>query len=161
MYRLPALLFILIASPVILRAQEIITTSRYEKTVIAGENSSGIGVLREKYGIPAHVSIISPSFGADIVLEVYRTDFRKASGSPVLLEKYSDILRKDTAEYYMLFNKEPAIIGGHAYSFDVNGTEYEIHYIKNGLVATYKISANEAFLSQDGYLLKVWRQEKK
>lgn len=161
MYRLLTLLFILVATPVILYAQEIITTSRYEKTAIAGKSFSGIDVLREKYGIPERASIISPSLGDDIVLEVYRADSRKAFGSPVLLEKYFDIFRKDPAEYYMLFDKEPEIIGGHAYSFDVNGSQYEIHYIKDGLVATYMISASEAFLSQDGYLLKVWRPEKK
>ena len=169
MYRLLSLLFILIATPSFLSAQEIIRTSRYERTGKAVEDqasiivrtSDKIEVLRERYGISPHAAIISPSLGDDIILVAYRTDHTKAIGGLVNSESYPDFSNNDAVTaYYILFNKEPVIIGGHAYSFDADGAEYQIHYIKDGHIATGTLSANEAFLSQDGYLLKAWRSKK-
>ncbi|MBF0560099.1 MAG: hypothetical protein HQL08_15115 [Nitrospirae bacterium] len=161
MHRLLSLVFILIATPGILSAQETIRTSRYERAGAAVKSSSEIDVLRERYGVPARFLIISPSLGDDIVLAVYKTDFSKALGGLIHAVSYPDFFNKDAVTaYYMLLSNEPVIIGGHAYSFDVDGEAYEIHYIKNGLVATGLISSSEAFLSRDGYLLKVGRSKK-
>ena len=135
--RFLSLLFILILVPGLLSAQDIIRTSRYDRTGMSTNSSDKIDVLRKRYSIPSRSSIISPSFGDDIILVVCRTDLGLTA-------------------YYMLFKKEPVIIGEHAYSFDVYGTQYQIHYVKNGSIITKVISANEVFLSQDNYMLKVW-----
>ncbi len=82
-------------------------------------------------------------------------------GSFIQEESRSVFIKDDAlTTYYMLFNKEPIIIGAHAYSFDVNGTRYQIHFVKDGSVITRVISANEAFLSQDSYMLKIWGPRK-
>ena len=160
MCRFVSLLLIILATPGLLLAQEVIRTSRYELDRMDIKSSVGVDVLRGKYGIPASFSIISPSLGDDILLAVYRTDYMKASGAVIHPESYPDVFKNDAVELYMLFSKEPVIIGGHAYMFDADGAAYRIYYIKDGFVATVMISANEAFLSQDGYLLKAWRLRK-
>jgi hypothetical protein len=124
-------------------------------------SSYEIDVLRERYSIPSRSSIISPSFGDDIILAVCRTDLDGADGTCIQGESQPVFFKDDAlTAYYMLFKKEPVIIGAHAYSFDVYGTRYQIHYVKKGSVITKAISANEAFLSQDNYMLKVWGSKK-
>ncbi len=156
MHRSLSLLFILILIPGLLHAQDIIRTSRYERAGISTKSSDKIDALREQYNIPSPCSIISPSFGDDIILAVRRTNL-KGEDSPSVQAGSQPVLFKDDAltTYYMLFKKEPVIIGAHAYSFDGEGTRYRIHYVKKGYVITKAISANEAFLAQDNYAFKV------
>jgi hypothetical protein len=105
--------------------------------------------------------IISPSRSREIILEVRRTDLTVEDGLSIQAESQPTIFKDDAlTAYYMLFRKEPVIIGAHAYSFDVYGNRYQIHYVKNSSVIAKVISANEAFLSQDSYMLKVWGSNK-
>ncbi len=161
MHKFWSLLFIFISVPGLLYAQDIIRTSRYDRAGMSTNNSDKIDVLRGKYTIPSRSSIISPSFGDDIILAVRRTDIKGDDG-PSLQPEKKPVLYNDDAltTYYMLFKKEPVIIGAHSYSFDVYGARYQIHYVKNGYVKTKVISVNEAFVSQDNYLLKVWGPKK-
>lgn len=161
MHKFLSLLFIFILVPGLLYAHDIIRTSSYDRTGMSTNSSDKIDILRERYGIPSRSSIISPSYGDDIILAVRRTDLKGADG-PSVQAKSHPVLFKDDAltAYYMLFKKEPVIIGTHAYSFDVDRTRYQIHYVKNGSVITKAISANEAFLSQDSYMIEVWGPKK-
>jgi hypothetical protein len=161
MHKFLPLLFILVLVPGLLSGQEIIRTSRYERAGMSTNSSDKINVLRERYGIPLRSLIISPSFGDDIILAVCRTNLKGADGSFIQGESPSVFFKDDAlTTYYMLFNREPIIIGTHAYSFDVNGIRYQIHFVKGGSVITRVISANEAFLSQDSYMIKIWGSKK-
>ncbi len=159
--RFLSLLFIVISVPGIIYAQDIIRTSRYDRADMPANSSDKIDVLRERYNIPSRSLIISPSFGDDIILAVRRTDLKGEEGPSIKTESHPVLFTDDAfTAYYMLFRKEPSIIGEHAYSFDVDGNRYQIHYVKNGSVITKAISANEMFLAQDNYMLKVLRPEK-
>lgn len=141
--------------------QEIVRTSRYERAGISGKGLDKIEVLREKYSIPSRFSIISPSFGDDIILTVYRTDLKEEDGTLIQSGNMPFLFKDDAlTAYYMLFNKEPVIIGMHAYSFNVYDARYKIDYVKKGLVTTKMLAPDEAFLTQDGYMLKVWRSKR-
>lgn len=141
--------------------QEIIRTSRYERAVMSEKDSGRIVILREKYKIPSRFAIISPSLGDDIILAVYTTNLREGNGALIQSGNIQFLFRDDAlTSYYMLANREPAIIGSHAYSFDLHGTEYRIHYIKKGLTTTEIIAPKEAFLTQDGYIITVRRSKK-
>jgi len=156
-----SLLFILILVPGLLSAQDIIRTSRYDRARMSANSSDKVDVLRERYGIPLRSSIISPSFGDDIILAVRGTDLKGEDGPSGQAESQPVFFKDDAfTAYYMLFKKEPVIIGAHAYFFDVYGTRYKIYYVRNGSVITKVISANEAFLSQDNYTLKAWGRKK-
>jgi len=156
MHKFLSLLFILVLLPGLLFAQEIIKTSRYELVGMSTKRSDKIDVLRERNGIPSRSSIISPSFGDDIILAVCRTRLNGEEAPFIQAESQSVLIKDDKlTTYYMLFSNEPVIVGAHAYSFDVYGTRYQIHYVKNGLVVTKVVSENESFLSQDSYMLKV------
>ena len=148
MNKLILAVFILIFIPGFLPAQEIIRTSRYDRAEMSPNRPDKIDVLRERYSIPSRSPVISLSFGDEIILAVCSTDPK--------VEESDDAL----TAYYMLFKKEPVIIGAHAYFFDVYGTRYKIYYVRNGSVITKVISANEAFLSQDNYTLKAWGRKK-
>lgn len=154
-------LLILALVPSIGYEQEIVRTSRYELAHITEKDSQRVGILRERYNIHSRFSIVSPSFGDDIILTVYRTNLREADGTLIQFKNVPFLFNDDAlAAYYMLFNKEPVIIGSHAYSFDAVGDKYKIYYSKDGSVKTGIIAPNEAFLTNDGYMLKVWRSKK-
>jgi hypothetical protein len=81
--------------------------------------------------------IVSPSFGDDVILKVYRTGLRDADGTLIQSENAPFLLKDDSlAAYYMLFSKETVIIGAHAYAFDVVGDKHKIYYLKDGSVRT-------------------------
>lgn len=160
MHKYLVLVFVLILT-MPASGQEIIRTSRYERAEMTEKSSDRINMLREKYRIPSRFAIVSPSLGDDIILAVYITNLRESNGALIQSRNIRFLLRDEAlTSYYMLTNREPVIIGSHAYSLDAHGTGYKIHYIKNGLTTTEIISPAEAFLTQDGYILTIWRSKK-
>jgi hypothetical protein len=154
-------LFILALVPGIGYEQEIVRTSRYEVALVPEKTSQKIDILRERYKIPLRFSIISPSLGDDIILTVYRTNLKEADVTLIQSESIPFLFNDDAlAAYYMLFNKEPVIIGSHAYFFDEGGSKYKIYYLKDGSIKTAMMTPDQAFLTNDGYMLKVWRSKK-
>jgi len=98
--------------------------------------------------------VIAPSSGGDVVIISYKVNMEIPAD--VILQKDKDpYLFKEPVAYYRLYAKEPVRIGKSVYAFSVKGETFNIFMVKGGKVISKSLQMDEAYLTNDGYLLKL------
>ncbi|MFO0753542.1 MAG: hypothetical protein U0411_09495 [Thermodesulfovibrionales bacterium] len=157
MHRLCFFLVLLAALPSASAAQEVIRSSRYERANMNTKVAEKTVALREKYRLPSGCQVKTPSEGEEVVILVYQHGM-EVEESRIIEEKQAPYLfaEKAVEACYFLYNREPVIIGNHAYLFEVSGDTTSLYTVKDGKSSAVGMADGQAYLTRDGYLLKRW-----
>lgn len=142
-------------------AQEIVRSSRYERANMSTKSEEKAAALREKYRLPAGCPVKAPSQGEEVIIIAYRHGMEVEESKIIQEEKVPFLFAERAMDAcYFLFNREPVIIGRHAYLFETAGDAFSLYAVKDGTPSLVEVADGQAYMTKDGYLLKRWKGTK-
>ncbi|MBZ0158342.1 MAG: hypothetical protein K8I29_19265 [Alphaproteobacteria bacterium] len=125
------------------------------------ESAEKAAALREKYYLPTGCPVKAPSQGEEVIVIVYRHGLEVEENKIIQEEKVPYLFAERAIDAcYFLFNREPLIIGRHAYLFETSGDAFSLYAVKNGAPSPVEMADGQAYMTKDGYLLKRWKGTK-